>query len=209
MVSLMRRRFLSLLMCLPWLPSASAAPQRSLLVLGDSLSAAYGLPAGTGWVDLLAARLAREHPGWRVVNASISGETSHGGLRRLPELLQQHQPALVLIELGGNDGLRGLSLQALRANLLSMIQTAQRQQARVLLAGMQLPPNLGPAYTRQFHAIFREVSEQAGASLLPFLLQDIAARDGMMQNDGIHPTGEAQALILENVWPTLQPLLRQ
>ena len=203
----MRRLCLLLLLCLPWLPAAAAEAPRSLLVLGDSLSAAYGLPAGSGWVDLLQARLARERPGWRVVNASISGETSHGARRRLPALLAQHRPALVIIELGGNDGLRGLSLAALRDNLLAMTRAAQAEGAKVLLAGMHLPPNLGPAYTQTFHATFQEVARQTGAALLPFLLADIATREGLMQSDGIHPTAEAQPLILENLWPALHPLL--
>ncbi|MFN4003273.1 MAG: arylesterase [Hylemonella sp.] len=188
---------------------AQAAP-RTVLVLGDSLSAEYGLPRGSGWVALLEQRLAREKLDVRVVNASISGETTFGGRSRLPALLAQHRPTHVLIELGGNDALRGLSLEATRANLQWMAQQAKASGARVLLLGMQVPPNYGPDYTRRFAALYAEVARSEKVALVPFFLRGVAD-DGdpvrWFQSDRIHPNAEAQPRLLDNVWPELKKLL--
>lgn len=185
---------------------------RPLLVLGDSLSAEYGLKRGSGWVALLEARLARERIELPVVNASISGETTSGGRSRLAALLQRHQPGLVIIELGGNDALRGLDLSATQDNLLAMTRSAQDAGAKVLLLGMQVPPNYGAAYTRDFAAAFERVAKARGAALLPFFLKGIAdgsASDAArwFQADRIHPNEAAQPRLLDNVWPVLRPLL--
>lgn len=181
------------------------AGERSILVLGDSLSAAYGIPAESGWVALLAERVASS--GWTVINASISGETSAGGAKRLPELLQRHRPAIVIVQLGGNDGLRGLPLAALEANLEGMIRAARESGAKVLLLGVELPPNLGEPYRERFRAIYRNLAERYAVALHPFFLADIALKPGMMQADGIHPTAAAQPAMLEAIWPLLAPLL--
>lgn len=189
---------------------AADAPTATVLVLGDSLSAEYGLRRGSGWVALLAERLDREHTGLQVVNASISGDTTSGGRSRLPGLLAQHRPALVLIELGGNDALRGLPLDMTRANLAQMVQTAQGAGARVLLLGMQLPPNFGSEYGRRFAAMFAEVAREQRAALLPFFLKGVADRANpteLFQADRIHPTEQAQLVMLANVWPELRKLL--
>ena len=183
------------------------ASQNTLLVLGDSLSAAYGVPTDTAWVQLLRDRLENQPANWQVVNASISGETTDGGLRRLPDLLAEHEPAVVVIELGGNDGLRGFPLDVIETNLASMVEQIKEADATPLLVGMQMPPNYGRGYTQAFANIYQTVSDSYGAVLVPFFLQGIYNRNGMMQGDGIHPTEEAQPLLLENVWPTLEPLL--
>lgn len=194
------------------LPSAafSAVPQRTLLVLGDSLSAEYGLARGSGWVALLDARLQREKLPWTVVNASISGDTTSGGRARLPALLQQHKPALVIVELGGNDALRGLPVQATRDNLAAMARAAKQAGAKVLIAGMLVPPNYGRKYLEDFAASFEIVARAEGAALVPFLLKGIAdgpEADAMFQPDRIHPKAEAHPRMLDNVWPALRPLL--
>jgi acyl-CoA thioesterase-1 len=176
-----------------------------LLVLGDSISTGFGLPAGAGWVDLLRTEL----DDCEVVNASISGETTEGGKTRLPALLEQHQPRLVVLELGGNDGLRGFPLAVTRANLESMIAAARRAGAGVLLLGMRIPPNYGPRYAEGFHALFGELAAATGAALVPFLLEGIATDAALMQTDGVHPTADAQPLILANVLPVLLPLIRE
>lgn len=178
-----------------------------ILVLGDSLSAAYGIPASSGWVRLLEDRLQARQPGAEVVNASISGDTSRGGLARLPAALERHQPQVVIIELGGNDGLRGLSLQRLRANLERMIEMTRESGARPLLIGIKLPANYGKTYGERFHAVFREVAEAREVPWVPFLLDGIALDRSLMQADGIHPTAAAQPIMLDNVWPVLAPLL--
>jgi acyl-CoA thioesterase-1 len=189
----------------------SAAPAHALggviLVLGDSLSSAYGLDVDDGWVSLLAKRLDGIRSGYRVVNASISGDTSKGGATRLPRALEKYRPDIVIVELGGNDGLRGFPLSVTRANLERIINDSQAAGARVLLLGMRLPPNYGPAYTNAFHAIYEVLADQHRTSRVPFLLDGIGAVEGMMQADGIHPRSEAQPLMLENVWPHLKPLL--
>ncbi|OJA05067.1 arylesterase [Halomonas sp. QHL1] len=182
--------------------NADADP--TLLVMGDSLSAAYGIERDEGWVSLLAERLAGDA---QVINASISGETTSGGLQRFTELLGQQQPDIVLIELGGNDGLRGLSPNQMQANLASMIEQSQDAGAQVLLLGIDIPPNYGQAYRDAFTGVFYSLAEEYDVSLVPFLLEDIALNDALMQSDGIHPTADAQPIILENVWPELKPLL--
>lgn len=177
-----------------------------LLVLGDSLSAAYGIEVNQGWVSLLEQRLAAKYP-HQVVNASVSGETTGGGLSRLPALLKQHQPELVIVELGGNDGLRGYPLNVMKQKLAEIIETSHDADAQVLLVGMQIPPNYGPRYTNQFRDTYTELAQQYDLPLVEFLLADVALKSELMQKDGIHPTAEAQEKILDNVWPVLQPLL--
>jgi len=188
-------------------PSASA--EHSLLVLGDSISAAYGMDLEQGWVALLGQRVASEHPGWQVANASISGDTTGGGLRRLPELLNSHQPAVVVIELGGNDGLRGFPIQRIRENLSAMVKAAQSAGARVALLSMAIPPNFGKRYTDLFTASFEQVATSTGATLVPFILDGVATDSQLMQADGIHPTAAAQPIILDNIYPWLVPLIAQ
>ena len=190
-------------------PSSAAAPK--LLIVGDSLSAEYGLVRGTGWVALLEKRLAEQRSPWRVVNASISGDTTSGGRSRLPALLQEHRPGVVLIELGGNDALRGLPLQMTEANLTEMARASRQAGARVLLVGMQLPPNYGRRYGEDFAALFAKVAQQEKAALVPFLLTgvaDIPESESMFQPDRIHPRAEAQPKMLDNVWPALKTLLK-
>ena len=189
---------------------ATQAPSPVLLILGDSLSAEYGLQRDSGWVSLLTQRLQREEIHVRVVNASISGDTTSGGRSRLPALLQQHRPAVVVIELGGNDALRGLPLAMTEDNLTQMTRAAQAAGARVLLVGMQLPPNYGRDYGQRFAGLFTRVAQAQKAAVVPFILRGFA--DGpdairYFQADRIHPTEEAQALMLANVWPTLRKLL--
>lgn len=191
---------------------AVAAPPHPLLVLGDSLSAAHNIPAEDGWVRLLQDRLATEVGDARdadkaVVNASISGETSAGGLARLPKLLATHRPGVVVIELGANDALRGLPPAQLAANLDRMIVLSREAGAKVLLLGTEIPPNYGTAYRDRIRAVYRDTAAKHGAPLLPFLLDGVALTPGLMQSDGIHPTVEAQPRLLDNVWPLLEPLL--
>ncbi|HAA45900.1 MAG: acyl-CoA thioesterase I [Halomonas sp. 54_146] len=182
--------------------NADAGP--TLLVMGDSLSAAYGIEREEGWVSLLAERLDDDA---QVINASISGETTSGGLQRFTELLGQRQPDIVLLELGGNDGLRGLAPNQMQANLASMIEQSQDAGAQVLLLGIDIPPNYGQAYRDAFTGVFRSLAEEYDVALVPFLLEDIALDKALMQSDGIHPTADAQPIILDNVWPALKPLL--
>jgi len=178
-----------------------------ILILGDSLSAAHGMAQKSGWVSLLQDQLQRNAYDYRVINASISGETTRGALTRLDKTLDRWQPAIVIIELGGNDGLRGLPLQVLRRNLASIIESTLARHARVLLLGMRLPPNYGPLYTRQFNRIYQQLAQQYAVSLLPFLLEGMANDRALFQQDGIHPTAAAQKILLANVWHALQPLL--
>jgi len=189
--------------------AAKAAPAL-ILVVGDSLSAEYGLARGTGWVALLEQRLAREKVAARVVNASISGDTTSGGRSRLPALLAQHKPTHVILELGGNDALRGLPLAQTQANLLTMTRAAKASGARVLVAGMQVPPNYGRQYGNDFAAVFATVAKAEGAALVPFLLKGVADgadAESMFQADRIHPKESAHPVMLGNVWPVLRPLL--
>ena len=185
----------------------AVAAERRVLVLGDSLSAAYGLAAEQGWVALLGERLGARGEGWRVVNASIGGETSAGGAARIEAELETHRPGVVVIELGANDGLRGLPLEHTRANLTRMIEAAQGAGARVLLIGMRIPPNYGPAYGEAFFALFGELAKAHGTAHLPFLLEPIATEREAFLDDNLHPTAEAQSRLLEHVWPALAPLL--
>ena len=186
---------------------AQGAVAGTLLVVGDSISAAFGLDSRQGWVALLEERLAQEGFDHRVVNASISGDTSAGGAARLPALLTEHRPTLVIIELGGNDGLRGQPPAQLQQNLASMIDRSQAAGARVLLLGMRLPPNYGTRYTTAFAQVFVDLAEQKQVPLVPFFLEGVGGVQAMMQADGLHPAAAAQAKLLENVWPTLEPLL--
>ncbi len=189
----------------------AAAKASTVLVLGDSLSAEYGLPRGSGWVALLADRLAKDVPPTQVVNASISGETTSGGRSRLPALLRQHQPAVVVIELGANDALRGLPLAMTEANLKAMSEAAKATGARVLIVGMAVPPNYGRRYTEDFTALFGKVARTERVALVPFLLHgvaDVPQAESLFQADGIHPKAEAHPRMLANVWPVLLPLLR-
>jgi acyl-CoA thioesterase-1 len=190
--------------------SAVASPTSRLLVVGDSLSAEYGIARGTGWVALLDAQLQKDHPNWQVVNASISGDTTAGGLARLPHLLKQHQPQLVVIELGGNDALRGFSLKRTEDNLVKMIQACKTIQAKVVLVGMQVPPNYGAAYALDFTRLFARISKQQQTALVPFLLAGVADdKDptALFQADRIHPKAEAHPRILANVWVVLKKML--
>ncbi len=179
-----------------------------LLVLGDSLSAAYGLPLDQGWVSLLQRRIVELELPHEVVNAAISGDTVAGGLSRLPGLLVEHEPSILLIELGANDGLRGFPPAKIESNLVSLVEQAQAAGARVVVAGIRLPPNYGPAYTERFQRLFANVANETGAALIPRLLADVAEVPDLMQSDGLHPTAEAQPLILDNLWSVLLPLLR-
>jgi acyl-CoA thioesterase-1 len=183
-----------------------AAP--AILVMGDSLSAGYGIDARDGWVNLLGQRLRQQGYPHAVINASISGETSAGGRARLPQALQRHRPQVVVIELGANDGLRGLSLTQTRANLAAMIESAQNAGARVLLVGIHLPPNYGPEFTGKFRALFDDLVRQYRIPYAPFLLEGVALSPGLMQADGLHPRATAQPRLLDNVWPYLEPLLQ-
>lgn len=202
------RRFL--LLAFLWLAGSAVAADapRTLLVLGDSLSAAHNMPTGQGWVQLLDHKLAESHPGqWRVVNASISGETTAGGLTRLPAALAAHRPALVLIELGANDGLRGLQLAQIRANLARMIELSREAGAKVALIGIELPGNYGEAYRSRFRRIYAELADQSGIALLPFLLEGIAHDLANFQEDQVHPTAAAQPRIRDHVHAWLAPQL--
>lgn len=183
-----------------------AADTPRLLVLGDSLSAAYGIEVQQGWVSLLEQRVAAKYP-HKVINASVSGETTGGGLARLPALLEQHKPDLVIVELGGNDGLRGYPLNTMKQQLARIIEISRAAGAEVVLVGMQIPPNYGPRYTNQFRDTYTELAQQYDLPLVEFLLAEVALNAKLMQKDGIHPTAEAQEQILDNVWPVLQPLL--
>ncbi len=189
------------------LPRRAAAADRPLLVLGDSLSAEYGLPRGSGWVALLEKRLASRRPGLRVVNASISGETTAGGRTRLPDLLAKHSPGIVVVELGGNDALRGLPLAGTEANLREMVRASKGAGARPLLLGMRMPPNYGRAYGEQFEAVYRRVAEAEKVPLVPFFLEAFGEKEEYFQPDRIHPAEKAQPLMLEAVWPTLSRML--
>jgi acyl-CoA thioesterase-1 len=187
---------------------APAAAQRSILILGDSLSSAYGIAQARGWVALLAERLKRERADYIVVNASISGETSSGGAARVGASLAKIKPAVVVIELGGNDGLRGLSVAQMKSNLAVIIAQSQQAGARVLLLGMKMPPNYGPDYAQAFDATYVELARRYSTALVPFLLEDFADTPDFFQLDRIHPNEAAQPLMAERVWKALQPLLK-
>jgi len=179
----------------------------AIVILGDSLSAAFGMEISQSWPSLLQNRLEKDGHAYRVFNSSITGDTTQGGLARLPRLLERHHPAVVILELGGNDGLRGLPIEVTRSNLSSMIEKSQSIGARVILAEMRIPPNYGRTYTEKFNETYSLLVKQYGIDLLPFVLQDIALEPGLMQADGIHPTATAQPLILDRVWAVLGPML--
>jgi acyl-CoA thioesterase-1 len=178
-----------------------------VLVLGDSLSAGYGLPTGSGWVSLLKTRLAAAGTDTDVVNASISGETTAGGRRRIEALLERHRPQVVIVELGANDGLRGIRIPIIRDNLSAIVAACKQHGAKTLLIGLRIPPNYGRDYTEKFHALFGEISARYKTSLVPFMLDGFAEDRSLFQEDGIHPTSEAQPLILQTVYKQLKPLL--
>lgn len=193
---------MSLLFALP-----AAAAGKTVLVFGDSLSAGYGIRSEAAWPSLLQRRLAEKRPDYSVANLSVSGETTAGGRSRLPEALRRHRPAVVVLELGANDGLRGLQLAQMKSNLEAMVDAARNAGARVLLVGMRLPPNYGP-YARQFESAFGEIAKQQQVPLVDFLLAGVAEQPALFQADMLHPTAEAQPRILDNVWPALTPLLK-
>lgn len=207
------RRLLPVLVLLVILPAsqtlAAAPPPPSILVFGDSISAGYGLASpAQGWVALLRAKLKERGYGYEVVNASVSGETTAGGLARLPRALEVHHPAIVILELGGNDGLRALAVSEMRANLARMIDLSAAAGAKVLLLGIQIPPNYGPQYTAQFAAVYAGLAQEKKLPFVPFLLKGVALSPELMQSDGIHPNPLGQPLLLDNVWPGLLPLLK-
>ena len=187
--------------------TAPAHAARTILVFGDSISAGYGIDVGKGWVALLQAKLVHEGYGYQVVNASVSGETTSGGLARLPRALALHRPKIVILELGGNDGLRALPIGEMVANLARMVRLAKKSGAAVLLLGMRIPPNYGPQYADQFRRSYSDLAQRHKLALVPFLLQGIALAPGLMQADGLHPNEAGQPRVLENVWPALKPLL--
>jgi acyl-CoA thioesterase I len=202
------RIFVLLLLWVAAVPAYAETP--TILVFGDSISAGYGLPRiDRGWVALLQAKLKSEGYGDEVVNASVSGETTAGGLARLPRALDLHHPAVVVLELGGNDGLRALPIEQMRANLARMIDLAKSAGAKLLLLGMRIPPNYGPQYTAQFAAVYTDLAREEHVPLVPFLLSDIALHPDLMQADGVHPTEAAQPLLVAAVWPPLVPLLKR
>lgn len=203
-------------MAISWLPArawaagaGTPAAAKTVLVVGDSLSAEYGIARGTGWVPLLGARLAQRYPNYRIVNASISGDTTSGGLARLPALLARDKPAIVVLELGSNDALRGLPLNVTEQNLGAMTQRSAQAGARVLIVGMQIPPNYGRDYAQRFMNVFPAVAQAGHAALVPFLLDGIAADRSLFQADGLHPIASAQPRLMENVWKVLEPMLER
>jgi len=200
---------LAWLLLMPMLACAKGPDTRAaVLVVGDSLSAAHNIPAASGWVNLLQQRVKQQiKPPPAIINASISGETTAGALTRLPGLLEKHRPSVVVIELGGNDALRGLTPAQLRGNLEKMIVASQKAGAKVLLLGIDVPPNYGPAYRQRLKQTYAELASQYKVPLLPFLLEGVALKPDLMQADGLHPTAAAQPQVLDNVWPLLKPLL--
>ncbi|WP_226911408.1 arylesterase [Gallaecimonas mangrovi] len=181
---------------------------KTLLVMGDSLSAGYGLQSNQTWAKLLSEKLQTDAPGWQLVNASISGETTAGGLRRLPQVLKEHKPSLVLIELGGNDGLRGYPIPSMRQNLEKMVKLSQQAGAKVMVMEIWLPPNYGPRYIDNFKAAFKTVAADTGATWVPFFGRKVAFKPGMVQQDGIHPTAKAQPFLVQALWQDLAPMVQ-
>jgi acyl-CoA thioesterase-1 len=200
-------RALVLMACLLGATTSAHSASKTLLVLGDSLSAEYGLSRGAGWVPLLEQRLKADKLDVRVVNASISGDTTSGGRARLQPLLDKHRPDVLVLELGANDALRGLPLASTESNLRAIIESAQKIGARVLLVGMQIPPNYGPEYASRFSGLFPKLAKEHKLPLVPFLLSPLLERPDLFQGDRLHPTAEAQPLLLDIIWPKLQPLL--
>jgi acyl-CoA thioesterase-1 len=187
--------------------NAFAAPAPTVLVMGDSLSAGYGLASGQGWVSLTAARLPKTNPGWKLVNASISGETSAGGAARIEAEIARHHPRVIILELGANDGLRGLPVTQMRANLDRIVAAAYRSNASVLIVGMRMPPNMGAKYTREFEGAFASLAKQRHTAYLPFLLEPVANDRANFQDDNLHPVAAAQPKLRDHVWKPLEPLL--
>jgi acyl-CoA thioesterase I len=205
-------RFLKILIVLPGLlftnlAMADAAPKQTILIFGDSLSAAFGIPKEKGWVNLLAQRLKDNQLPYEVANASVSGETTAGGLSRLPAALKQFKPSIVVIELGANDGLRGLPLDAMKNNLEKMIAACKQINARVVLLGMFIPPNYGPKYTNGFKQVYLDLSQTHKTPFVPFFLDGVSGHSDLVIEDGLHPNVNAQTKLLDNVWPTFKPLL--
>lgn len=209
----MRPHLTRLLVCyfaaLLYSSSWAAEAEHTVLVFGDSLSASYGIEEEQGWVTLLSQKIDSQGLPFQVINGSVSGETSTGGLARLPAMLASYSPELLVLELGGNDGLRGLPLDLLKQNMTAMIDLAERSGAVVILTGIQIPPNYGPRYTLPFAELYAELAAEKNLSLVPFLIEGIPQIPELMQNDGIHPKAEAQFMILDNVWPVLLPLLEE
>lgn len=205
----MWRRILLLILALSLAPAALAAQPRVILVMGDSLSAAYGIDPAQGWVTLLQQRLKTQGYDYTVVNASVSGETTSGGLTRLPDALKQHPPAVVILELGANDGLRGQPTQVMHDDLAKMVSAARATGAKVLLVGILLPPNYGGPYTQAFAGVFKDLAKQYHLPLVPFLLAGVAEHRELLQADGLHPQAQAEPQVLDNVWPYLKPLLHK
>ena len=191
------------------LAAPAFAPAATILVFGDSLSSAYGIERGRGWATLMQQRLDEKRFNYKIVNSSISGETTAGGASRLAGALATHRPAIVIIALGANDGLRGLSLDAMRVNLETMVRSSRKSGARVLLVGMRLPPNFGPEYAEKFQQVYRDIAARERVPSVPFLLEGFAEKPEFFQPDGMHPAVPAQALVLENVWRGLAPLLKE
>jgi acyl-CoA thioesterase-1 len=189
-------------------PMGALAAEKSILVFGDSVSAAYGIAQSKGWAALLGERLKREQPDYIVVNASVSGETSGGGLARVASTLEKQRPAVVIVELGGNDGLRGLPIAEMKKNLAAIIERSQKAGARVVVVGMKLPPNYGPDYTEAFESSFGELAKRYKTALVPFLMEGFSEKPQLFQPDQIHPTAAAQPLMEERIWKALRPLLR-
>lgn len=180
---------------------------KSIIVLGDSISAAYGIDIQSGWVKLLAAKITQSKKPYQVINASISGDTTINGLNRLNTLLTKYQPAVVIIELGGNDGLRGLSVKQMKKNLRQMIEMCRQHNSKIVLAGMKIPPNYGKRYTSAFHKVYADLSDEYNLKLIPFILEGVGDKKELMQKDGLHPTQNAQPIIVETVWKKLKLLL--
>jgi len=189
--------------------TSAYSASKTILVVGDSLSAEYGLVRGTGWVPLLEKRLRQEKRDASITNASISGDTTSGGKARLPALLDSHHPDVVVLELGANDALRGLQLTTTEANLRDMILASKAHHAKVLLVGMRIPPNYGPDYANQFASIYAKLAKETGVELVPFLLEGVVKRQDLFQADRLHPTADAQGIMLDTVWPHLKPLLKK
>jgi len=201
--------FILLLMSSALSPLLTAAtmPEKNLLIVGDSISAAYGISPEKGWVSLLSNKITQSKKPYQVINASISGDTTANGLNRFKPLLKKYKPAVVIIELGGNDGLRGLSIKQMKNNLKKMIELSQKNKARIILAGMKIPPNYGKRYTEAFYQVYQDLSKTYNLELIPFLLDGIGNKPELMQADGIHPTGEAQPFIMKLIWEKLERLL--
>lgn len=209
MKHLIIRSFVVFLSCWSCLLAPAASAEYTLMVFGDSLSASYGIDEDAGWVNLLAVQIADAQLPFKVVNGSVSGETTTGGLSRLPSMLDSYAPELVILELGGNDGLRGLPLVQMRQNLTAMVELIEQSGATVLLAGIQIPPNYGPRYTIPFFELYAELAQEKNLALVPFLIDGIPQQPELIQSDGIHPVAEAQSMILDNVWLWLEPMLRK